>query len=464
MNKNLKYLTWLLLLKRGAERLQRMEGDLLYLAEHDVLTGVFNRYMLEKYLTDAVATAKIEHKMVAVLYLDLDHFKKINDTLGHDIGDQLLQKVAIRLKRALRETDVISRVGGDEFLIVLPLIQSVENVSMISGKLLHAISETAFLNGHEIYITTSIGISLFPDDGGDIQKLMKAADLALYNAKLKGRNNFQFCLPSLAEVARKKMTVEAELHRALKQDAFVLYYQPVVSIERNKMVSLEALIRWQLPDGRIRYPIEFISIAEDSELINRIAEWTLQAICQQIKRWRQQGLHDPTIAMNISAHQLNRHFIFRIKEEIENGHLSPEHFEIEITENVLLQVTHENVELLFSLHDLGVRIFIDDFGTGYSSLSYLRNFKVDAIKIDQCFVKDLITDPNADAIVQTIILLGKSLKIATIAEGVETQEQLNQLEAYGCDFYQGYLYSRALTEQEVTVLLRKKSGGSALEA
>ncbi|MGB6977271.1 MAG: EAL domain-containing protein [Gammaproteobacteria bacterium] len=434
---------------------KRIEGDLLYLAQHDILTGLANRAVHEDSLNHAIINAKRHQYLVALLYLDLDNFKKVNDTLGYIKGDLLLQEVARRLRRTTRETDSIARFGGDEFAIVLPRGKSKEDIIVIAQKILYVISRPFIIEGQEFYLTVSIGISIYPDDGQDAQTLLRNADMAMYHAKERGKNNYQFCQRNMEIINQQKIKLENELHSALKKQEFVLHYQPIVDIKTNKIVSLEALIRWRRYDGRILFPNEFIPLLEQSNLILSIGEWIIQTACQQIKNWKQ--LEVMSIAINISVHQLNMHFITAVGKILKTTQLAPIQLVLELTEGTLMQETESNIYILNALKDLGIHLSIDDFGTGYSSLAYLKNFTVDSVKIDKSFVASVPENITSAAIVSAVIAMAHSLNIKTIAEGVETKEQLDFLKKMNCDEYQGFYFSRPLPPDELFALIKGRS-------
>lgn len=433
---------------------KRMEGDLLYLAQHDTLTGLANRVSLEDNFVAAIHHARRNSSLVALLYLDLDHFKKINDTLGHAKGDLLLQEISKRLSSMLRSTDTVARFGGDEFIILLPNLLSFEDIKKIAKKVLINFSRPFILDNREFYITASIGISAYPTDGQTMDALLKSADLALYLAKDNGRNNYQFCPSNVAKLAKQKYQLESELHHAFQQKEFHLYYQPVVSLSTGKIVGTEALIRWFHPDGRIILPGDFVPQLEQTALINPVGEWVVEAACTQLKQWQDLGIAT-SVSINVSIHQLNKRFINRVKQILQENRFDPHRFAIELTENSFIQENKRNIELLLALKALGVLIFLDDFGTGYSSLNYLKNFSVDRLKIDRSFIAGIQTNPNLAAIVAGIIAMAHALNIKVIAEGVENEGQLHFLKMSHCDEYQGYFFSEPLPPEKLLRLLQK---------
>lgn len=428
---------------------KHMEKQMLYLAEHDVLTGLANRSLLEQYLNTALVTAKKINQALAILFLDLDHFKFINDSMGHEAGDVLLKEISERFRRCLRPQDTISRIGGDEFVIIIPEVQEKKDIIEIIERLQGQLLNKVLLSGKEFFITASIGVSLYPEDATTVQTLIKGADIAMYFAKEKGRNNFQFCTPEMTTKAEGQSILQNNLRQALENNEFILHYQPKISIASKKVVGMEALIRWKKPDG-ILLPGSFIAAAESSELIIPIGEWVLKTACMQNKAWQTAGLPAITMSINLSIKNLNPFLLDLMERTLAETKLDPETFEIELTESTLMANVENNIQILHSLKKLGLKISIDDFGTGYSSLSYLKRFPIDTIKIDQSFVRDLATDPDDAAIVTAIIAMSKSLNFKTIAEGVETEEQFKFLCEHGCDEIQGYYFSKPLPVDEAT--------------
>lgn len=431
----------------------RSENRLLYLAQHDLLTGLANKLVTEDILKTAIENAKKNKTLAAIAYLDLDHFKSINDTLGHYKGDTLIKDVALRLQQAVDKNDVVARFGGDEFAIIFPNVGTKNSLEAMLQKILDVFTLPFLIDKKEFYLTVSMGVSVYPDNGDDTTSLLRTADLAMYEAKILGGNNYQISSPTLESLEQKKMEMEISLHTALKNNEFILYYQPVVNIQTNKIINVEALLRWKNPNGELISPAEIIPLLEQSDLILSVGEWVIRTACQQIKEWQQLNLH--TVAVNVSAHQLNRTFVNTLKEILEETKLKPENLVLEITESILMQTTDFNLNLLSSINKMGVLISIDDFGTGYSSFSYLKNFNMQYLKIDKAFINDVTKSENAASIVNAIIVMAHILNMKTIAEGVETQAQLDFLKEKGCDKYQGYLYSKPVLPEEITELLRK---------
>lgn len=436
---------------------KRAERDLLYLAQHDLITGLANRVTLENNLNAAIASAKIDGKLIAVLYLDLDNFKKINDSMGHAKGDLLLQEVGARISKSVRRDDTVARFGGDEFIVLLSKISGTKDIAHIAQKLLETIALPIHINSSELYISASIGISIYPDNGHNVQTLLKNADMAMYYAKVQGRHNYQFCVPSMAMQSQHKLTLEGQLHDALKHHELILYYQPQVDIKTNKIVGLEALVRWDRQGERITAPDQFIPLAEEVNLINPIGKRVLQTACLQAKQWQEQKLPPITLAVNISILQFNPKLLTLLRDILDRTGLAAKYLELELTESTLMNLSEKNVSLIHSIKDLGIKLAIDDFGTGYSSFSYLKNFRTDVIKIDQSFIFGLPDDAKSKAIVSAIIAMAHSLEIKVIAEGVENLAQLALLKEMGCDEYQGFLFSKPLPAKDIYKLLVNKN-------
>lgn len=431
------------------------EEKLAFLAHHDALTGLPNRLLLRDRFDTAVAQAERDSAKVAMLFLDLDNFKQINDSLGHGMGDQLLVALAGRLRGCIRESDTISRQGGDEFIILMGGVTEVGVVERVAQQILNAVAEPFELAGHTLTTTFSIGISLYPDDAHDFDTLSKNADGALYHAKDSGKNAYSFFAAGMNVDALARMQLQVSLRKALKNEEFVLHYQPQLSIASGRIIGVEALVRWQPPDGPLVPPGSFIPVAEQSGLIIAIGEWVLHEACRQAAAWQAAGLPPIMMAVNLSAMQFRRgNILDTVAAALTLSGLPAHCLELELTESILLQDVDMAMKTLHSLKDLGVKLSIDDFGTGYSSLSYLKRLAVDKLKIDQSFVRDLATDSDDAAIVRAIVQLGHTLQLTVIAEGVETDRQLAFLMQYGCDEAQGYLFSRPLAAAAVEPMLR----------
>jgi len=416
---------------------------LTHLAHHDELTQLPNRNYFTENLRQTLASAKRHGRRVALLFLDLDRFKIINDTLGHACGDRLLQQVADRLRRSVRLEDTVSRIGGDEFTVILREITNTEDVAKVANKIIQQLSHPIVIDNREVVTSTSVGISLYPDDADSLENLTKAADAAMYRAKEEGRNTYQFYSSELTHEAFEKLLLEQGMRQALKNHEFLLHYQPVISLMTGDIVGVEALIRWQHPEMGLIGPQKFIPIAEETGLIRPIGEWVIQTACEQARHWRNQGLQPLRIAVNISGRQmLDEASLLRLEEVIKNVRLCQQGLQVdlEITESDL-RIAEHSVEILKRLKNQGVGLAIDDFGTGYSSLSRLKHLPIDTLKIDRSFVKDIPRDKDDEAIASAVISMGRSLNLKVIGEGVETEEQMQFLKIQGCDEMQGFLFS-----------------------
>jgi len=431
-----------------------------YLAEHDFLTGLPNRALLTDRLAQSIALAQRHGKKVALMYLDLDHFKHINDSLGHAVGDQLLQSVAKRLQNCVRNSDTVSRQGGDEFVVLLTEIEKVHDSVLAAEKIIEAMALPHFVNGNQLSVTFSIGISIYPDDGEDNETMVRNADTAMYQAKETGRNNYQIFIPEMKTSAVMRQFMEQELRNALEQNKFVLHYQPKINLETGAIAGAEALIRILETDDRLIYPEDFISIAENSGLILPIGKWVLNEACRQAKAWLQAGLDIGQIAVNVSSREFHSQgFLAGVISALNDTGLDPHYLELEMTESGLMEDTEPTMVTMYALKKLGVGIAIDDFGTGYSSLSYLMRFPLDTLKIDQSFVQkvDNTTGDTGDAgeaIISAIIAMGVSLKKRVVAEGVETQQQLAFLQSQNCAEGQGNYFSQAIPADEFASMLQ----------
>lgn len=433
---------------------RKMASKMTYLAEHDFLTGLPNRLLINDRLKQALMIAKRDQEYVAVMFLDLDRFKNINDSLGHEIGDSLLKMVAERLAGCLRNSDTISRQGGDEFMILLPEVVDHFAPAEVAEKLLNACSSPFDINGHEIRISISIGIAVYPDDGENVETLTKSADSAMYHAKALGRNNYQFFTQSMNERIRQLAELEHHLRRAIEKDEFLLNYQAKVDIKTGDIVGVEALIRWEHSQWGIVSPDRFISISEDTGLIKPIGAWVMREACRQNRKWQDAGLKKIPVSVNVSAVQLrDKLFLPEVTETLMLSGLEPNYLELEVTESVAIEGEDETIEWLTTLKEMGVGLSIDDFGTGYSSLSYLKRLPIDTIKIDKSFIRDIETDPDDATIITAIIKMSHGLKLNVIAEGVETQQQLDFLTNEGCDQFQGYVFSKPVSAEDFAALL-----------
>ena len=435
---------------------KRYEDELRQLANYDTLTGLPNRTLFHERLRHALSHARRHQQRVALLFLDLDRFKQINDSLGHAAGDGLLKQVARRLSASVREDDSVSRLGGDEFTVIIEGIANLESVGVVAEKVLRAFAEPYVLSGTEVVVSPSIGISVFPDDGEDSATLLKNADLAMYHAKDQGRNNYQFYVGAMNETMRRRLSLETALRRGLDHREFSLNYQPKMDIRSGELTGLEALLRWNSAElGRIP-PDEFIPLAEDTGLIVPIGDWVLQEACRQLIAWREQGLPIVPIAVNISIRQLMAGDLAeRVQQILRDFSLGPEWLQLEITESLVMANAAQAIGRLNALRQLGLRLAVDDFGTGYSSLSYLKRLPIDTIKIDKAFVRDITIDPDDATITRTIIAMAHSLKLNVVAEGVETNEQLQFLRDEGCEEMQGYWLAKPLPPDQVTDVLKR---------
>jgi diguanylate cyclase (GGDEF)-like protein/PAS domain S-box-containing protein len=430
------------------------EQRIHHVAQHDVLTGLPNRSLLQDRLSQAVAySVRCDHP-VWVMLIDLDRFKFVNDSMGHKAGDVLLMTVAARLRAALRDTDTVARLSGDEFVVILTQHEDQPLAVDIVQRLMDSVAQPVMLGSKEFSVTCSIGVAVYPTDGAPADSLIEHADIAMYRAKKLGRNNFQFYTPAMNEEAMERVRIESALRSALDRDEFVLHYQPQVDLASGEIVGMEALIRWQHPEMGMVAPSRFIGVAEDTGLIVPIGAWVMRAACLQNQAWQQAGLGKLRVAVNLSARQFGAaNLVEQIRAVLAETRLAPACLEIELTESLFMSDVTLAVELLHSMKALGVKLSIDDFGTGYSSLSYLSRFPIDVLKIDRSFVAAITRDSNDAAIVDSIIALAHNLKLAVIAEGVETEEQLDYLRRHGCDEMQGYYFSRPLAAAEFEQLL-----------
>jgi diguanylate cyclase (GGDEF)-like protein/PAS domain S-box-containing protein len=425
-----------------------------YLAQHDYLTNLPNRVLLNDRLTQTIVRAQRHANLAAVLFLDLDRFKHINDSLGHTIGDKVLQSVAERLVSCVRSSDTVSRQGGDEFVILLREIQCMEDVAARAKKILTTLVAPHHITGHKLHITASIGISLYPEDGQDAEMLVKSADTAMYHAKDNGRNNYQFFRQDMNNRVVERQSLEDSLRDALERQELILHYQPKINLETGAITGAEALIRWQHPSRGLVLPEHFVPIAEDCGLIVPIGRWALREACRQARAWLDAG-RPISVAVNISAVEFrDKDFLETVRAALESARLEPRYLELELTESILMQNTVSTATAIRALQTMGVQLAIDDFGTGYSSFTYLRLFPTDTLKIDQSFVRYITVDPNDAAIVGAIISMCRSLKRRIVAEGVETRAQFEFLRAQGCGEGQGHYFSPPVVAAEFAKLLR----------
>lgn len=435
---------------------KQQEKQLEYRAYYDSLTGLPNRLLFRDRLVNSLAAARRNRCGVAVMYLDVDHFKLVNDGLGHSFGDLLLADISRRLFQALRASDTISRIGGDEFSILLPEVTSMEAVAGVARKILDSLAKPFRVDGHELFVTASIGISCYPADGDDAETLLRCADAAMYRSKELGRNQAQLFTASMNERYVRRLALEQQLHHAVERGELELWYQPIYDRARRRIVSLEALLRWRDPARGLVQPAEFISLAEETGMIIPIGEWVIQTACRQLREWHVQGLDDVRMAVNISAVQLQqRDLVDVVRNALEEHSLAPHLLELEITESAAMQSFDLTMKVLRELRALGVGVAVDDFGTGQSSLTYLKHFPIDTVKIDKEFMQDVTSDETAAAIVSYVINLAHTLGLKVIAEGVETEEQYTFLRHYACDQMQGYLFSKPLPAAEILPFLQQ---------
>jgi diguanylate cyclase (GGDEF)-like protein len=432
----------------------RAEGEIQQLINYDTLTGLPNRSLLHDRLKLAIAQASRDHQLIGVLFLDLDRFKDINDTLGHHVGDKLLKTIAKRLAACVRESDTLARLGGDEFVAILVNVNSAEGITTVAKKILTLISEQICIDDQEIYTSGSIGIAVYPMDGVDSHTLLKHADLAMYQAKELDRNNFQFFSREMNVKVLERMMLENSMRKALEREEFFLVYQPQVDARSGRITGMEALLRWQHPDLGLLDPDKFIYLAEETGFIVPIGEWVLRSACRQNKAWQQQGLPSVRVAVNLSAKQFGQdHLAEMIAATLLETGLEAEWLELEITESAIMKNADQNVTILRKLKGMGVSLAIDDFGTGYSSLAYLKHFPISRLKIDRSFVRDITTNPDDAAIAEIIIAMAQTLKLSVIAEGVETRAQMELLSFNNCIEMQGYLFSRPVPAEQFAKFL-----------
>jgi diguanylate cyclase len=438
--------------------LDQAHQQLRHLALHDALTNLPNRTLLEERLTEVIQRTKGGDGFCALMFLDLDRFKIVNDSLGHQAGDEVLQEVARRIRSRVRHDDTVSRIGGDEFVVLVFRIDRPDDAAIVAQKLLEAFEAPIRVHGAEIMSSVSIGISVAPEDGVTVDDLMAHADVAMYHAKKQGRNNYQFYRRELNEFAGKRLALENGLRRAIADQQFELWYQPKINMGSGEIVGLEALVRWRHPERGLIPPLEFIPLAEETGLITQLGTWVIQTACRQNRIWRDAGLPKLRIAVNVSAAQFRQPTLPRIiLDALNETQLEPESLELEVTESVVMSNPEEAVLTLDKIRQMGVHISIDDFGTGYSSLSYLKKFPIDTLKVDRSFIRDVIGSSDDAAIVKAIVALAQSLKLNIVAEGVEDAAQLSFLNALGCDEYQGYYFSRPVPAADIAGLLPGKA-------
>jgi len=429
-------------------------GQMTHSAQHDFLTGLPNRMLFNDRVGQAIAWAARHMRELAVLFLDLDGFKHVNDSLGHSIGDKLLQSIALRLVDCVRGSDTVSRQGGDEFVVLLSEVKEPEDAAIIARRMLRVVAETHSIDQHDLHVTTSIGVSVYPDDGLDAEMLIKNADTAMYQAKENGLQSYRFFKPAMNVRALERQSIEESLRRALERQEFALHYQPKIDLRTGTISGAEAFIRWNHPTRGPVAPAQFIPVAEDSGLILPIGNWVLREACKQARAWAGAGLHLGTMAVNISAMEFrDENFLEGVFSILKDTGLDPRSLELELTESVLMKRAESTAPILQALRVEGVQVAVDDFGTGYSSLSYLQKFPIDALKIDQSFVRRITTGSGETTIVTAVISMGRSLELRVVAEGVETRKELAFLHARQCDEAQGYYFSRPVVAQQFAQLL-----------
>jgi diguanylate cyclase (GGDEF)-like protein/PAS domain S-box-containing protein len=439
--------------------LKESEEKLTYQASHDELTDLPNRTLLHDRMRQAMAIADREGNMVAILFLDLDRFKVVNDSLGHDVGDTVLQTAAGRLTGCVREVDTVARLGGDEFVLMLAGISRADNIANVANKVLSSLARAYIIGDHELVLTASIGISVYPKDGVDIQTLLKNADTAMYRAKDGGKNRMEFFTYEMNASAQRRMLLESQLRYALEKKEFLLHYQPQAELETGHIIGAEALLRWVHPKLGIISPVEFIPIAEETGLIVEIGKWVLETACRQAVVWQRDGLPPLRMAVNLSVRQFMQNDIVDVVARVlHETKLDPNLLELELTESLLMGGGEEIIRTLSALRKMNIGLSVDDFGTGYSSLSYLKRFPVTSVKIDQSFVQEITTDSDAAALARSIISMAHEMRLSVIAEGVETEGQLGYLVRHGCDEMQGYFLSRPIPPDEFSKLLRAFPG------
>ena len=443
---------------RDVTERRAIEQRVAHLAYHDALTGLPNRALMQERISNAISRSERSTKKFAVMFIDIDNFKNINDSLGHDAGDDLLRRVAHRLSESVRAHDTIARQGGDEFIVLLDELEGHQGATRVAQKILQSLRATFKVNGADQHVSGSIGIAVYPDDGTDASTLLKNADTAMFHSKSLGKNTFQFFTPQMTIAVKRRAALESSLRVAVKNNNFSLVYQPQIDLNTGAIVAYEALVRWVTEQGGVMMPGEFIPLAEETGLINELGRWVLEESCRQNKAWHDMGLPKRRIAVNLSARQLSdKNFVEMLNGILERTGLAPEYLELEITESQVMRQGEGSVALLNDIAAMGIHLAVDDFGTGYSSLSYLKRLPISKLKIDQSFVRDITVDPNDTAIVVAIINMAKSLDLDIIAEGIETAGQLSLLRAKGCSVGQGYFFSVPLSAGELELMLARKS-------
>jgi len=437
--------------------LDNLMQQIYYQAQHDPLTGLFNRRYFSSYLEQMLNSIASSRKFAYILLIDLDYFKTINDSLGHEIGDSVLKLISTRLRDVIRKEDTLARLGGDEFTVIMENLAQGQNASLLAKKILEVLVDPVVVDHNKLYISSSIGISLYPEDGSSAQNLLKYADSAMYKAKAEGRNNFQFYSAEMTELAFERVVMETSLRVALENEEFVVYYQPQINGKTDEVVGMEALVRWQHPTMGIVSPAKFIPLAESTGLIVELDRFVMKTAMKQLVKWYEKGLNPGKLAMNLAVKQLQRKdFVEVFQKLMEATGCKPEWVELEVTESQIMTNPEDAIKILNKISDIGVELAVDDFGTGYSSLAYLKKLPIDKLKIDQSFVRNL---PNAEddmAIAKAVIALAKSLNLKIVAEGVETKEQKDFIVHNGCENIQGYYYSRPVSADDFGIFLRDR--------
>jgi len=449
-----------LILKTVRYAIERKLADqhMNYLSHYDRLTGLANRELFQDRLAQAIVRADRNGSLVALLFLDVDRFKSINDTLGHKAGDELLCIVAERLKTCVRKVDTIARLGGDEFTIVIEDVEAPFDAEMVCRKIIESFEKPLHIGGQEIYVTVSIGVTFFPHDAAEVSDLLRNADTAMYRAKDEGRNKYQLFTADLNARAVERLSLESALRHAMDREELFLCYQPKINLQTGSVAGVEALLRWSHPHRGIVSPVEFIPVAEETGLIVPIGEWVLRQACEDALRWAELGLDDVDVAVNLSARQFRQGDLLKTVDGILSEYsFDPNRLELEITESLLMHDTRASQGALYDLKALGLEIYLDDFGTGYSSLAYLKKFPIDALKIDRSFIRDIPGDTDDEAITRAIVALGQALRLKVVAEGVETDAQLGFLNREGCDEVQGFLFSKPLRYEEFVAWIDKRN-------
>ena len=450
------------LLEDEREAAELAAVEIAHVAYHDALTGLPNRPLFMDRLIVALAQVRRTSQQLAVFFLDLDRFKDINDSLGHHAGDTLLKAAAERIRRSVREGDTVARFGGDEFTLLIPRIENIEDAAKIAQKIMDALKLPFLIGDQELFVTASVGIGIFPSDGVDPETLVRNADTAMYRAKEQGRDAYQLYAPAMNATAVERLALENQMRKALTQRELRLFYQPLVDLASKRIVGLEALIRWQHPELGLLQPAQFISTAEVSGLIIPIGKWVLQTACRQIQQWQKRVDPDFTVSVNLSARQFQQlDLVSSVAEALDETGIDPQTLELEITESNAMHNTAMTMQTLRELKNLGVRISMDDFGTGYSSLNYLKNFPIDTLKLDQSFVRDVTTNRSDAAIVSAVISMAHSLDLKVVAEGVETEEQLAFLRQQRCDVIQGFLFSAPMSAEQLEPYLVERRAVNA---